>query len=513
MKRIKSLLFFLLCFVATSLYAAVKLPALVGDHMVLQQKEKITLWGWANPDEEIKVTTGWDNKSYKTVTKADSTWLVVVKTPKAGGPYDITLNGENTVVLSDILIGEVWLCSGQSNMHIMVGKFGGPKDWKTGVFNYEEEIKNADYPKIRMLTVDRQTSETPLYDVKGAWEVCSPETVPMWSAVGYFYARELYKKLNVPVGMINSCWGGTPCEAWTKRSVMAKKAGLNEILKRHDYAVANWDSIWGAYRAKDQDWKKEKEGADILPPRPRQPIGPGSHKAPYGVFNAMVHPLFNYTIKGVIWYQGESNARKAWQYQTLFPDMIESWRDDFNQGDIPFYFVQIAPHRSQNPEIRDAQLYAYRNTKNTGIVVTTDAGDSTNIHPRNKQVVGLRLSKWALADTYGCKDIVKSGPLYKKMKVEEDKIRIYFDFVGGGLQCKGEALTHFTICGSDQKFKPAKAVIEGNTVVVRSDEVTKPVAVRFGWEYIPMPNLYNKEGMPASPFRTDSWKGRTYGAN
>lgn len=513
MKLLKQSLIALFVLSISSVFAAVKLPKLVDNHMVLQQKEKVTLWGWAEPNEEVSITTGWNSKTYKTVTKSDSTWLIEVKTPSAGGPYDITVEGENKITLTDVLIGEVWISSGQSNMHLMVGKFGGDRDWRTGVTNYEDEIKNADYPKIRMITVDRKTSETPLNDVVGQWEVCSEETVPMWSAVGYFYAREVYKKLNVPIGMINSCWGGTPCEAWTKRSVMESDEGFSEILKRHDYAVANWDSIWGAYRAKDKDWKKEKENADILPPRPRQPIGPGSHKAPYGVFNAMIHPLFNYTIKGVIWYQGENNARRAWQYQRLFPAMIESWRDDFKQGSFPFYFVQIAPHRSQNPEIREAQLIAYRNTKHTGIVVTTDVGNTNNIHPRNKQTVGLRLSKWALADTYGCKNMIKSGPLYKKYKVEGDKIRIYFDFVGSGLICKEDELTHFTICGEDREFKAAEAEIEGNTIVVHSNEVKNPVSVRFGWEYSPMPNLFNKEGMPASPFRTDTWKGRTYGAN
>lgn len=492
------------------LFAAIKLPALVSNHMVLQQKTKVNVWGWAAPGEKVDVTVSWSGKTYKTVASNDGKWLLKVKTPSAGGPFDISLKGENTITLSDVYIGEVWICSGQSNMHIMVGKFGDEKSWKTGVINYKEEIKNADYPRIRMFTVERKTSETLLDDVEGTWEVCSPETVPMWSGVGYFYARDLYQQLNVPIGMLNSCWGGTPCEAWTKRDVMANDSDFKELIKKHDYMVANWDSIWSAYRLKDKSWKNESANADILPPRPSVPIGLGSHKAPYGIYNAMVNPLLNYGIKGVIWYQGESNARKAWQYQRLFPAMIQSWRDEFKQGDFPFYFVQIAPHRSQNPEIRQAQLVAYRKVKNSGITIITDAGDSTNIHPRNKQVVGARLTKWALADTYGFKDVVQTGPLYKSMKVEGDKIRISFDFVGSGLVCKGDSLTHFVICGADKIFKPATAVIDGNTVVVSSKEVKNPVTVRFGWVYIPMPNLFNVEGMPASPFRTDSWDGKKY---
>lgn len=499
-----------LLFVSVNMFAEVKLPALVSNHMVLQQKQTVKIWGWASPDEKVEVVVSWSGKRYKTTTAKDGKWLLKVKTPAAGGPYTINVKGENEITLSDVYIGEVWICSGQSNMHIMVGKFGDEKSWKTGVINYKEEIENADYPRIRMFTVERKTSETYLDDVEGEWEVCSPETVPMWSGVGYFYARDLYQQLNVPIGMLNSCWGGTPCEAWTERSVMENDGELKELIEKHDYMVANWDSIWSAYKAKDKNWKEESANADILPPRPSAPIGPGSHKAPYGIYNAMVHPLLNYSIKGAIWYQGESNARKAWQYQRLFPAMIKNWRDEFKQGDFPFYFVQIAPHRSQNPEIRQAQLVAYRKVKNSGITIITDAGDSTNIHPRNKQVVGARLTKWALADTYGFKNVVQTGPLYKSMSVEGDKIRISFDFVGSGLVCKGDSLTHFVICGDDKLFKPATAVIDGNSVVVSSKEVSKPVTVRFGWEYIPMPNLFNVEGMPASPFRTDSWDGKKY---
>jgi len=497
--------------------ADIKLPALVSNHMVLQQQCDINIWGWASPGEKVTITPSWSKKAVSTVAAIDGKWLVVVKTPKAGGPFSISLKGNNRIELTDVMVGEVWLCSGQSNMHLYVGRFGGEGDWRTGVDNYEEEIASANYPAIRMFTVDRLTSEVPLDDVKGVWQVCSPQTVAEFSAVAYFFGRELYQKLGVPIGLLNASWGGTPAEAWTRKDVLVAHEGLNEIVKRYQFIIDHNDSIEAAYKTSLEKFKKDVAdgiitGAAAKNP-PKAPLLKGGHKAPYGIYNAMVHPLLNYKFKGAIWYQGENNAPLAWQYRTLFPAMIANWRLDFSNGKFPFYFVQIAPHRSQNPEIREAQLMTYRQVPNTGMVVLTDAGDTVNIHPTSKQIPGYRLSLWALAKTYGQKIPVWSGPLYKSMQVDGDKIRISFDFTGSGLMCKGDSLTHFTICGDDQHFVPARAVIDGHTVVVSSPDVKHPVAVRFGWENVPMHNFYNKEGLPASPFRTDDWPGKTFGKN
>ena len=517
MRKTTSILFFLIFYFLIDVNADVKLPALVSDNMVLQQKSTIKVWGWADAGEEVTVHTGWSKKNYSTMTNKDGNWEVEIKTPKAGGPYTIEVTGNNSIIIENVMIGEVWLCSGQSNMHLMVGKYGGPGDWRTGVNNYKEEIANGNYPGIRMFTVDRKTSDSALIDVGGKWLVCTPDTVGGFSAVAYFFGRDLHHELKVPIGLINSSWGGTPAEAWTRKDVLTADTGLNKIVERYQFIVDHNDSIREDYKARLDAWKKGVADSTITGREakspPRAPLMKGGHKAPYLIYNAMVAPLLNYRIKGVVWYQGENNARMAWQYRTLFPKMIENWRHDFNQGDFPFYFVQIAPHRSQNPEIRESQLLTYRKVKNTGIVVTTDVGDSVNIHPRNKQTVGYRLSLWVLANTYHKKGIVFSGPLYKSMKIDGDRIRIKFDFVGDGLMCKGDSLIHFTICGEDKKFVPAKAMIEGDEVIVWNDKVKNPIAVRFAWEYIPMHNFFNKNGLPASPFRTDDWPGVTYGKN
>ncbi|MBN2165050.1 MAG: hypothetical protein JW717_02115 [Marinilabiliaceae bacterium] len=517
MRKITYLLLIPLFTLTFNIQANIKLPALVSNNMVLQQLEKITVWGWADANESIIILPSWTKKKYSTITTPDGKWSLNIKTPKAGGPYTIKIKGNNTIDIENVMIGEVWLCSGQSNMHLMVGKYGGSKDWRTGVDNYEEEIANANYPKIRMFTVDRKTSDSILSDVKGSWLVCSPDTVGGFSAVAYFFGRELHKKLNVPIGLLNTSWGGTPAEAWTRKDILEADTGLTKIIDRYQFIVDHNDSIRNDYKKRLDTWKKGVDDNSITGKEaqsaPRAPLMKGSHKAPYLIYNAMIAPLLNYRIKGAIWYQGENNAQMAWQYRTLFPAMINNWRTDFSQGDFPFYFVQIAPHRSQNPEIRESQLLTYRKVKNTGIAVTTDAGDTVNIHPTNKQIVGYRLSLWALAKTYKQKGFVYSGPLYKGMKIDGNKIRCQFDFVGDGLICKGDSLTHFTICGIDKKFVTANAIIEDNEVVVWSNEVKNPVAVRFGWEHVPMHNFFNKNGLPASPFRTDDWPGKTYGKN
>lgn len=519
MRKTTLLFLFISLFLFNSYHiiADIKLPALVSNNMVLQQKSTIKVWGWADAGEVITVFPNWNSKEYSTSASENGEWILEIKTPKAGGPYKIEVKGNNAITLNNVMIGEVWVCSGQSNMHMMVGKYGGPKDWRTGVVNYEEEIAKGDYPAIRMFTVARKTSDSILSDVEGSWLVCSPDTVGGFSAVAYFFGRELHQKLNVPVGLINSSWGGTPAEAWTRKEILEADTGLVKLVDRYQFIVDHNDSIRDDFKARQAAWKRGVADSTITGKKakspPRAPLMKGGHKAPYLIYNAMVAPLLNYSIRGAIWYQGENNARKAWQYRTLFPAMINNWRNDFKQGDFPFYFVQIAPHRSQNPEIRESQLLTYRTVKNSGMAVTTDAGDTVNIHPLNKQVVGYRLSLWALSNTYKQKGLVYSGPLYKSMKVKDNKAYLSFDFVGDGLEYKGDSLTHFTVCGKDKKFVPAKAIIEGDKVIVWSDEVDEPVSVRFAWEYVPMHNFYNKNGLPASPFRTDDWPGRTFGKN
>jgi sialate O-acetylesterase len=495
------------------LRAEVKLPSVISENMVLQQKADVKLWGWANADEKVAIKAGWLKKTVNVTAGKDGKWLVSIATPTAGGPYTLSFEASNKIEFKNVLIGEVWICSGQSNMHYPVAPTD--KTWNMGTLDYEKVLSEANYPRIRLLTVERKVAETPQPDCKAHWDECSPTTLREFSAVGYFFGLEIYKYLNVPIGIINTSWGGTPAEAWTRREVLEADSILSPLLSQYQKLKEEYPQQKKAYEAKLSQWKQDTANhvitGDALSKPPKAPAAPQPHKAPYVLYNAMVAPLIPYTIKGVIWYQGENNAPKAWQYRDLFPSMIANWRKDWQQGDFPFYFVQIAPHRSQNPEIREAQLMTYRSVANTGMAVITDAGDSVNIHPSNKQVVGYRLSLWALSHLYGKKDVTYSGPLYSKMSVEGNKVRLYFDFVGKGLLCKGDSLTYFTIAGADKQFVPAKAVIDGNTIVVSASSVSQPVAVRFAWDNIPMHNFYNKDGLPASPFRTDDWPGKTFG--
>jgi sialate O-acetylesterase len=481
-------------------YSAIKLPAIISNNMVLQQKSKAALWGWADAGEKVTITTSWNNKTVGITADQNGKWLTYIKTTEAGGPYTITLKGTNSLQIANVLLGEVWLASGQSNMEFFVGKMDNPS--YTGVVNYEQEIKDAKFPNIRMIDVANKVADQPQENFVGSWKVCSPQTVDTFSAVAYYFAKEIHGAAGYPVGIINSTWGGTPAESWTKKEVLENDSELKPILTRYDEQVKNYPKASEEYKLALERWKLDT--SKNKPAAPAQPIGPTHNKSPYKLYNGMIAPLLPYTLRGVIWYQGESNAERANQYRKLFPAMINSWRNDFKNANLPFYFVQISPHRSQNPEIREAQVYTYRTVPHTGIVVTTDNGDSLDIHPRNKKLVGQRLSLWALHNEYGKKDVVFSGPLYRAIKADGDKIRIQFDYVDGGLISKdGQELKEFEIAGEDRNFVPAKAVIEGEEVVVSNPQVSKPVAVRFAWRNIPDPNLYNKAGLPASPFRTD----------
>ena len=490
--------------------AEVKLPAVIGDNMVLEQGRRVSIWGWAAPGEEVTVSTSWHNMLWAVKADKDGRWMFKMNSPQAGGPYEMTISGENTIAIKNIMVGEVWVGSGQSNMQMSVRSSA----------NAEQEIAEANYPDIRLFTVERKVAGQPESDCVGSWTLCSPQTVPGFSAVAYFFGRELHKALDVPIGLIHTSWGGTPAEAWTRREVLEADTEFEPILTRYDEAIARYPQAQKEYEQKLEQWKQAAEqakaGGKRPPPRPRAPFGPGNPHSPAGLYNAMIAPLIPYGIQGAIWYQGESNASRAYQYRKLFAAMIKNWRDDWNQGDFPFLFVQLANFRAVNPEpgesdwaeLREAQLKALALPK-TGMAVIIDIGDANDIHPKNKQDVGKRLARWALAKTYG-KDLVYSGPIYKSRTVEGDKIILRFDHVGGGLVAVPDGpLKGFAIAGSDRKFVWADATIDGNTVVVSSEKISEPVAVRYGWADNPVCNLYNKEGLPASPFRTDNWPGVT----
>jgi sialate O-acetylesterase len=451
--------------------AAVKLPAIFGDNMVLQRGQPIPVWGWADKGEEVTVALADQKQTIK--AGDDGRWKLALSKLDVGDPLTLTVQGSsgNEITLKNILVGEVWLCSGQSNMQMGVG----------GCKNAQEEIAAADHPQIRLFLVEIAKAAEPAADVKGDWKPCSPQCVGGFSATAYFFGRYLHKELNVPIGLIASSVGGTPAEFWTSRKALE----ANPALK---------------------------------------PMAQGEASC---LYNGMIAPLVPFAIRGAIWYQGEANVGAAFKYRTLFPAMIADWRGQWGQGDFPFGFVQIAPFGygvwGMNPaacaELWEAQRMTLDASPNTGMAVTVDIADNElihpkndnfeGIHPKNKQDAGKRLALWALAKVYG-RDLVYSGPIYKSMAVEGGKIRLQFDHLGGGLAARdGKPLSDFTIAGEDQKFVPAAAEIDGDTIVVHGDQVAKPVAVRYAWREDATPNLSNKAGLPASPFRTDSWKGVT----
>jgi sialate O-acetylesterase len=402
--------------------------------------------------------------------------------------------------------------------------------------NAKEEGPKADYPKIRMFTVKKKVSIKPLAEAEGSWVECSPQTVSNFSAVGYFFARDLYQKLGVPVGMIHTSWGGTPAQAWTGLEGFGDDPELKEYADGASQKLATYDAEVAAYagkmeefNAKSKQWNEtvgktyqetlklwneaveqaKKDGQPASPkpapasPQPKAPPHPdGGPHHPTALYNGMIAPIIPYGIKGAIWYQGESNANKSKQYRTLFPAMIADWRARWKQGEFPFFFVQIAPFNGQPPEIREAQFLTLAKVKNTAMAVTTDVGEAGDIHPGKKEPVGQRLALAARALTYGEK-LEYSGPLYDSMAAKGGKIILSFKHIGGGLVSKDGELKGFTIAGEDKNFVPAQAKIQGSNVVVSAEGVSKPKAVRYGWANVPDVNLFNKEGLPASPFRTD----------
>ena len=491
--------------------ADVRMPNIFSSNMVLQQKSKVAIWGWAEPGEQVRVKGSWDwfwGESER--ADVNGKWMVKIKTPKAGGPFKLTVRGKNDLCFENVIIGEVWVCSGQSNMEIAMEGAGDDTPIEGG----EGEIKNATYPMIRLFTVENNATANPQDDCRGEWVECSPESVKTFSAVAYFYGKELYKNLKVPIGLIDTTWGGTVAEAWTREEILKNDPELKIIIENSAKNLSKWQ---------EDASKAENESK----PEPEKPWFIQKRNLPSHLYNAMISPIIPYGIKGVIWYQGESNVTKAYQYRKLFPAMIKNWRDDWGRGDFPFYFVQLASYINHQPgvpikvekghpvdeywaELREAQLMTFRNVKNTGMAVTIDIGEADQVHPAKKKEVGQRLALWALAHDYK-KNVVYSGPLYKKMEIDDNKIRCKFDFAQSDLKAEGDEVEGFAIAGKDKKFMWAKAIIDGSNVIVWNDEVKEPVAVRYAWARYPFCNLYNRENLPASPFRTDDWPGLSFG--
>lgn len=643
-----TLLFLILLFSACVVSAQVRLPKIFGDHMVLQREQPIAIWGWSSPGERIAVE--FDKQIKKVKAGKDGKWNVKLDPMDAGGPFRLIVHGKNVIIVNDVLIGEVWICSGQSNMAWTVQQS----------MDAEKEVASASYPQIRHIKIPNSIAATPREDIDDAsWEVCIPENAPEFTAVGYFFGRDLMKEINIPIGLINTSWGGTQIETWTSREAFensdefrdmitavgninldsAKKENEKAIIKKIEQLQGNLqdastETSWKEFSFNDASWPKMKipglwerrgagnvdgialfrktfvvsarqagkkailylgriddadetyvngirvgglsdpqasraytipagvirEGNNVVAVRVEDMSGSGGiagqpeqirinisgmdlslagewsyridslsrinsnvspNQFPTLLFNAMINPLIPYAIRGALWYQGEGNAIRAYQYRKAFPLMINDWRKRWGLGDFYFYFVQLATYNANNgnssngstwAELREAQTLTLT-LPNTGMAVTTDIGNRSDIHPRNKQDVGRRLVAMALHDIYE-KDIVTSGPVYTSMKKESNKIVISFSHTGSGLIVKGKYgyLKGFEIAGADKRFYYAQAYVDGNNVVVYHKDVSNPVAVRFGWaDDASDCNLYNKEGFPAGPFRTDDWKGITEG--
>jgi sialate O-acetylesterase len=639
----------LLAVLAPTLSADVRLPALIGDHMVLQQDATVNVWGWADPEEEVRVTASWTNEQTKTVDDESGRWQMKLETAKAGGPHHLHINGDNELHVTDILFGEVWVCGGQSNMAWSMARCAPL---------YEEERASANHPNIRLFNVGRNVSAIPVEDAVGEWLAATPSTVTQFSAVGFFFGRNLTEELDVPIGLISCNWGGTLAEAWTSEKTLRRwsdfNAGLDvmakiaadpsgqadsvqarkakwwsklEILDKGshngwsgaDFDSSSWglmqqpndwtdtelaghdgivwlrktfqasddvadqtmwlelgaiddmDTTWvngvrvggyedvghhGTYRRYEVPAGVVVPGENTIAVRVLDTGGPGGltgnpehisicadnksrslpldgrwdymkgaemrklskfpqtsamhQNMPTALSNGMLSAITNFTIRGAIWYQGESNRTRAALYEELFPGMIADWRERWGQGDFPFYFVQIAPYNyggdtGQAAHLRDSQRKTL-SVPNTGMAVTMDIGNPKDIHPKNKLDVGKRLALWALAKTYGKPLRIWSGPLYRSVSVEKGALRVHFDQTGIGLATRdAKPLSHFQVAGADRVFHSAEARLDGKTVVVSSSAVSAPVAVRYGWGATDEPNLMNKAGLPASSFRSDDW--------
>ncbi len=487
----------------------VKPNALFSDHMVIQQGVAVPVWGTAEAWEAVTVTLGAEKQS--ATAGADGKWMVKMGVQKAAGmdgaPLEMTIAGKNTIVVKDVLIGEVWVGSGQSNMEFTVSKNPPLGKNFAGLLNEADEIAKADFPKIRMFTVKQVKSHDPLTTEAGTWEICSPATVPGFSAVGYLFARDLQREIKQPVGIVLSAYGASTAEAWISREVMAADASMKPTLDNFDAAVALLAAKPGA------TYGEAKIPTPINKKRPAATSRLGNpvqdQHQPTVLFNGMINPIIPYAMRGVIWYQGESligGDLGLSNYGHVQNALVTDWRKRWGEGDFPFYVVQIPGQQdiSNNPRVREEQAEILK-LPNTGLAVIMDTGEMKQVHPKNKEPLGERLTKIALANVYGQK-MEYSGPVYDSMKVEGGAIRLKFTHVGGGLVAKGGDLKWFQIAGADQKFVTATAKIDGDSIVVSSPDVKEPAAVRYGWDNWPDGmNLWNKDDLMASPFRTDTW--------
>ncbi|HUQ70617.1 MAG TPA: sialate O-acetylesterase [Planctomycetaceae bacterium] len=499
-------------------WADVKLPAIFTDHMVLQQGQKNRVWGTATAGEKVTVSIGSQQQS--ATAGNDGKWMVSLEPlPVSSQPATLTVKGNNTVAIQDVLVGEVWICSGQSNMQWSVNQST----------DADLERLTAKHPQIRFISVPQVGTQEPQSDFKGSWSVCSPDTVGDFSAVGYFFGRQLHETLGVPIGLIDDAWGGSACEAWIRRDILASKPEYAPLMERWAGIEKNAadPAVLAKYEADLAKYKKDAEEAKAAgKPAPRAPNHPaailGGNARPGNIYNGVLKPTIGYGIRGAIWYQGESNASRAYQYRELFPLMIQSWRDEWQQGDFPFYYVQLAdfmaektePGDSAWAELREAQTMTMKKLPKTGQAVIIDIGEGKDIHPKNKLDVGKRLARWALANDYGV-SVPYHSPEYAAMEKQGSKIVLKFDFAGSGFRPFDTAEARgFAIAGEDKKFVTAQGKVTGpNTIEVWSDSVTNPVAVRYAWADNPVCNVYSNDGLPLTPFRTDDWPGVTASAN
>ncbi len=451
-----------LLLVSSCVFATIRLPAVISSNMVLQQQSLVKLWGWGSPGEKLQVSASWNQQVDSAVTDGNAKWQLNIQTPSAGGPYTITIKGSNTIVLENILVGEVWICSGQSNMEF---------SYNWGVPAMKNDVANANNPNIRFFSIPKVTAQFPQEDVQATWLACDSNTVKSFSAAAYYFGKKLNADLNVPIGLINASWGGTPAEAWTPADIVNRDATLAEASRK--LKISSW-------------W----------------PVTPGY------AFNGMIAPVTNFPIAGAIWYQGESNTGTAATYAKLFTSMIESWRRLWNK-ELPFYYVQIAPFAYGNRNVAALLREAQSKTlalHNTGMVVTTDlADDTSDIHPKNKKDVGIRLAKLALVNTYSKPVTAALSPTYTSMQVQGSVIFITIENIGLGLKRVGNTITGFFIAGADKEFHPAEASISGSRIVLYTKEVRQPVAARYAFSNTAVGNIFSREGMPLAPFRTDDW--------
>jgi len=450
-----------------TLFGEIKLPAIFGDNMVLQQQTEAAIWGTALKNTTVKVTTSWNSKNYSTRSGNDGKWKLKVVTPSAGGPYEVSVSDGTTLKLKNVMIGEVWICSGQSNMEMPVkGYMNQP------ITGSNETIATSSNPSIRLFTVKKETRLQPVDDFTGSWKKCEPENVSEFSATAYYFGLMLYRSLNVPIGLVNTSWGGTRIEPWISEA-----------------GIKNFDFL-------------------VLPDKSQQ--GALSQQTPTVLFNAMINPMVGYGIRGAIWYQGESNRNEADKYASLLPGLVENWRSLWGIGNFPFYFVQIAPYDYgptglNSAYLREAQLKASIAIPNIGMASIMDIGEEKCIHPAHKKIGSDRLAFLALANTYGKGGFAWSGPVLKEMVVTGSVVKLTFNHAVNGLTSYGKELSCFEVAGENKRYYPAEAFITGSGITLFSPSVGEPVAVRYAFKDFIIGDLFNTEGLPASSFRTDDW--------